>query len=826
MEDCYITKLINLTPVEIQAKLLKCLNIQKTPFLVSKKRNFFFKFLRENLLPYYYDIIKYLNSLEKTGLQLIDKKTKKIQKIKIRYVIRGSSSWYMDMMKDYINTPLSTQEILDTIMTICNKNPHLAASFTPQNWDISIFCNESDLPDVLHHVKNHFRSIATQIQQEQKIQTSVIAEEKYLDRLDIFSGVFVAICLSNNNFKQYKMFAEPDCNKLSDSSLFMVYATLHPVDNLANFNKKLFKHIVIKYKKASIYNSNKYTEPANFLNLHGRLLYVTTMDVDNVNRIQTKGIDIDTMRKQYIIDKEGVMNIALIFNQLICYWTDTFSPQLNPKMYPEQKDKNNIVKTYKYDSLFEDEFQYSTILSGLQNKVLSYSFSDKNNTSDLDKIDQVVITYFRPIINSIIIQLSEELAVYEKKYKEIQEIAVFIVGGDAFTRYIKSASTSDIDIKIIVTPVVKTQEKWFSLHIWKEIRKKIINTVSKYIVYLNYILKFTHNTTSQNLSPLFRLRSHDGIQSSKFYLFSIDVRTKHNVNVKCKEQFLTYKQYVHDLAILDISVSFDGMKHYKSNKITYMNTSPSTNLLDNYIHLPLTKFYNKKLPVASVDFLIEEIEHRYSDPVDLSNRFSAGLQKIQKDIIRYTDLSSIKRTKQQIDIITTNNIIDLYILFTLTGKTINPATKQPTPLLKLSNLASIYTSLFLHQIISRMNIAVDNRLTSKKKTTTKHPHKLLSNEQLEIQYNINDEFTFYNFKLPYNIFSSVYCNKFEKLRSICIALNKSKPYQPLPPTDNKPGLPIINCSDTTFKQLLNKLYGSNFSYKCVPFLPNLFNSSI
>lgn len=682
-----------------------------------EKRKFFFMY-RETLLSYYLVFIEKLNELQERKL--------------IYYMIKGSSAWFMNLMAGQ-RSVINSQKLFDKTVKMFGDEMD-AFAFLPQNWDITVFVDQNNLDDAFREISKIFRKIEKMMTE---IPKTFKFENKSLNKIEAFRGYYLALCtgakkatrFSESDMEKYEKFSDYVCQSIN--GFFFVWMNLIPLTNLQDTTEKLFRHISTNYQADMLSNSKI---KATFLNVDGLLLFNSILNSSDVNRASEKGFDIDKIRSKWIkdsIENSGGNIVSNYFN-LIKWWTDAFGSNTeNP--------------------IFVDKFQYQNILYTIQTELLSNLVVNDHDRNDI--IDVTLINLFRPIVNTLVIDLNNVFSKY--KHNVIEKIEVVIVGGDAFTRYIKQSSTSDIDIKVIVTPKIDVKDVWMPDDVWNDIQGIMTHVMSKYIVYLSYIYMGSRVS--------FRLRDIDVIKDKlrNFYLYSIDVRTIHNIQV---ENLGNLEEYRHELALFDAAIIFDRHRYYSNmNVINNLPTLVSPNLQEYYINLPVKKYKkNPLLPIATTEFLMADIEQTYSSKL-AKIRIAKG--KSNKDIVRYNAL------KDFITTINDNNKIDLFIVSTL----LNIGGERDVSTIKFINLVKIYSAIHSENIKEK---------------------KLLGKNK---------------FQMPFHMTESQYCFVNPEIRTICRSF-----------TEQIPELKIFDCMSAEFKNVMLGL-DSKIKYKCMNMSPQLFN---
>lgn len=766
-----IDKLIKIKEYDKRQKLInEFIKPKITSDFSIKKRNFFFQ-NRKQIIPYYYKLITKLNELEKDG--------------ELVYLIRGSSAWFNNIMNNIAKGKTYNIDSFDDMyhdFKTSIGNVNMVASLLAQNWDFSIFINKQKLKDVFKIINEYVGDIKKQMNKD-NINAQKISYNKDLDHLENFKGYYIALCLDNREYSKYQHFSDYVCNDISPYSFFAFWITLHPVENLNHIYDNFVKPITVKLP-ASIINCyepnitiqtekfpnpklqketikkranrteevSKYKKPrfnycemldstANFLNFKGLLMFTIFMDSKYLDRTSEKGINIDKYRIKWL-ENDNIKR-GIIYKELFEIWSNTFKDPL--------------------DCIFEDKWQLFNINDTFRNSILK-NIMNIDNSSSFDLIDTRLIEFYRGVINTIVIDLHRNITTYKDEY--IERIDVMIVGGDAFTRYIDKSKTSDIDVKVTVIPKKATEKTWMPDNIYEEIQQLVISILSKYIVYLNYTIKFSDIYTQ------FRLREWSDSKGGNFHLFSIDCRTIHNVKQLGNKTF-NLENYNHDLALLDVSIDFDNKRYYANDKtIEFMDVIPIKRFQCNYIDYNV-EIMNLKLPVASPEFLIKEMNKRYKDPYLLEKRFYVG--KIDKDIERYKTLKTNPRNFKE------NNVFDLFMASTLIREDKN--LDSPKSNFSIYYYGYLYSGLY--------NYRRNQKKTKLFKKKFKFPFSLSHSENCKYMYSIRPE--------------------------LCDFLDRKIKKE-------DPRLPLIYCKSTEFKNIINNII-PNFKFRCLNITPELFNTS-
>ena len=468
---------------------------------------------------------------------------------------------------------------------------------------------------------------------------------------------------------------------------------------------------------------------ANFLNHEGLALNSIFMESSGVDRRQEKKLDIDSMRLNAMLKNKTPEEMVVFYKSILEVWETSFmvwatggglemftllrtkgassevarlcverggwtlTPDIAvewcaaassgnaPGRVPGTEEANPPEKTYlsRYNYFFNDSYQYDAILNTIKKNILKYYMVDNDNMLNL--IEESLVSLYRATVNNIIIDI------YDKSrslvIEGVESVNIFIVGGDAFGRYIEEGKISDIDVKLIITPTPPKNPKkgrWKKIPVIDaNIKNAVINFISDilspYIIYLNYINKFVDK-------PTFRIRSYDAsAEASPYSLISLDCRGKIDPpDTGVTGFFLEY-------ALLDISIMYNYQQDDYTNYIHNSSCGYDIRLpgyLVDPVNMPQTPqvrpvvsslIQASSLPVANALFLLTELKNRYEIPASVEARFFAG--KIEKDILRYITLSEIiAKNKTYIPVILSRNTMDPFLwysmkLITKTEKVIN-----------------------------------------------------------------------------------------------------------------------------------------------------------
>jgi hypothetical protein len=687
---------------------------------VSKRFTFFRR--REKYTKYYLLYIYKLNSMQD----------------KLTYFVHGGEAWLRNILpQDYISITNSTDdtvEFIEKVMDKMDKNVLKGVSILPQNWDISIFCEESEyeniftelqqfvgmLDEMMNLDKNSSNSELTRKDEKAKTKkgkfnydkeknkftkyyTDNTADSGYctsvFNRKDFtpdFLGNPIILCRYkelNNGQNQDNMFRDSDCDgcdkKISGENnenpgFTIIWSSMHQIPNLDEFKTNYIQKItnvvpaaIILPKKISNMTLKKFiknfwkTGPKhqsktrkwykkqlsdsipdlklNFRELTCRMLSdvglmmnTTLMDSQNVNRSTTKKIDIDNFRMEMVLQEYKPEKILYGYKNLGEIWRNTFG----------------VWRDSDRKKFFHNDYEYMNMVKVINSKILSRTILPSGISKEIE-LETDTMTSHRAIINTIVIDLSNFFKTYV--HTDIYSVDVFIVGGDSWGRYIE-ARTSDIDIKVIVTPIDATKAKKHEItggwlipdNISAPVQWEIGRILSKYIVYLNYV--------SKNTERSYRLREYNSTKTdSPFYLMSLDFREYHNLS-----KYDLPKSYPYELPILDISTVFNDT----GSNYTEMYNNMPLNLsgLDKNLNLPnyisfkqyaLYNLVNMRLPVANKKFLKSDIDRMYKTSKSFQRRYYAN--KMRKDVTRYDLITASPNDNQN----TINNVIDPVISISL-----------------------------------------------------------------------------------------------------------------------------------------------------------------
>lgn len=603
-----------------------------------EKREFFFR-KRCAYISYY---VEFINALNSNG---------------IKYYIKGSSAWFANAREFlFSGYPGDINKAdCDSMMNFLHKNYKenipLIASFLPQNWDICIF---SDQPGIAREeIYGYLQDLARRMEkdpniipQKRKTRSKKTDESSILsiktntnnDGADTFNGGWISIC--SEEYKHGHKFKDFDdkivCTEPAETGRigFLIFwvAIYHiPVHHVHNFSHNFLNKLTVNLPSTLTDKEQKLN--AVFLNPLGLLLNTLYMKAGGVDRKIDKKLDIDNLR----MGSMGI-NKYEAYKQIHNIWINTFSEWT-------EKDIDILFGPIPYNSI-ENEIKKNILNNYITPEGISY----------LETIENSLVTEYRPTINNILIHMNYKLS--QTKFEGVESVKLFIVGGDAFARYITTDKISDIDVKLIITPHKKQGGKRpvIPSYIREEIVRFVTETISEYIVYLNYTGKFFDK-------PLFRLRNYDATkQDFPYNLISMDCRGNHDF-----PQADVYGFFL-DYAILDISIMYNNNKKSTEDYVWeipcrgelrlpgyLVSDAPKSEQVVKVLH-DLSD--SSKLPIASVPFLVKEMVDRYENPDSVEGRFFAG--KIEKDIQRYLSLKT-----QNVKLNDTYNIMDPFLFWTM-----------------------------------------------------------------------------------------------------------------------------------------------------------------
>lgn len=505
------------------------------------------------------------------------------------YLIKGSSAWCL-------NFPEAQN----------NSKTDISMAFTPQNFDIEIYVNETKLDDSIQDIYEKlylFTKIDTEGSSRRTRSSSRTKSILYTnlqlspnvevigDRApqihysiqprELFKSFPMSLCFELSDESQRKRFkggfTNTGCDGMSVNHHSMIYLTVIPIrdGDYRQFTEVYYPSITETFR-------GDFGE-VKALNQRGLLLYDTFIKT-GASRKMEKKIDIDSIRLKYMFDKV-VQNDSKRIRQAYI------------------EILNLINSTLKnYDNIFPDKYFFKNLnrvtIDNILDQYKQPQFPDGIRTF----LDGIVIRYFREYLNSLVIDLNRAMKEYYK------DVFTFIAGGDAFERYIKTGKIADIDIKVIMLYMLDVFKRQSSYR--QEIRNKInrimgiiMHILTKHLSILNTLLNdkncylekdlyslFTEECDKQDVSqfyrkygseslllcPLeskayFRIRTgdinyrntSDGVEGVK--LITIDYRKKFDLHLIVNNQPVQVP-YTYSLAIFDAPLNFKPVSESAFNE--------------------------------------------------------------------------------------------------------------------------------------------------------------------------------------------------------------------------------------------------------------------
>lgn len=349
----------------------------------------------------------------------------------------------------------------------------------------------------------------------------------------------------------------------------------------------------------------------HYLNALGLVTFATMI---SQSRLQDKGgIDVDRLRNEVVAK---VYPIADVYDQVYDNFHHVFHQC--PDVYTESVVNNMRLIAMKHRSVSVNAL--------------------------CDVFEMWLIEKLRPFINSFIAVTSQEI-----QEATHNDAFMFIVGGDAMRRYKKSISvTKDIDTKVYfslsktkaTTTKKKGVKKTKTAAPKKTNRTIVIDIVRKNMCRLiTYLIKYKGHIfadhpdgtlgfdkedngvtaaikfmTNNPANVQFRIREiKKSPLSLPVDLFSVDYRAYFQGTYKGVKFNLKY-----DVPILDVAIQQYDPEHYKKSDIVDQSSS---------------------IPVASLDFLIDDITSTYKNDTLLAQRVAG--KKRGKDMHRFYKLREI-----------------------------------------------------------------------------------------------------------------------------------------------------------------------------------------
>lgn len=395
--------------------------------------------------------------------------------------------------------------------------------------------------------------------------------------------------------------------------------------NLTPHKINLFnKHYLITYKGAyeerSFSPIKDITTIQTTLNRLNPLGMLTYSYLKTTNKEQEMGLNIDNYRQQFYFNKELRGNKQLIAKTL-----------------------KKIIETYNL--IFSNTLSYNKFfIKNLELLETKYSIPGYEDFSDF--IEKWFMSLFRKAINSFITEINNEL--FEK-----YGVRLFIAGGDAMRRFDNDISfTKDIDTKLYIGTVLDKKQE-------------IIDIIAVHIVKLrnyleeNYEKLLTVKTieVDRNGNNVEKILNYEDGTISFLYMNSDDgIANKYDVKLKIKEaqqQFRVREKkrtkiYPLDLYSIDFETTMIQSEIFNSSKPA-IEKKINISILDVVLQEePIKPHYLSvvdNVPVASLEFLIEDLETTYTTDERALARISSG--KYIKDIQRYNQLLKLYDNKME-----------------------------------------------------------------------------------------------------------------------------------------------------------------------------------
>jgi hypothetical protein len=554
------------------------------------------------------------------------------KKDNIAYLVKGSSAWNANFVHG-VNNGVSDDMKRDL-------SNHIA--FLPQNYDIEIYCPKDKIAEIIKEYYNrlvvyqnsYFGYIPLPSETEKIVtrgQAKKQKEQYGLPDVDTCIAISKNIILKNNkneidkecniipkieadeiilknvigmeNFKAYSLsfcvklkdeeyekfdkkgidklkeawrkYSDKDACSKKENFHFIFYITFHevPKDLWQTFKNDYYKEITTTINGT------------NYLNIYGLLYYANILRASVSSGFRSeKGLDIDTFRMDKLFDvltninKENKEQVQ-IRKQRIIDWEFRLYGFIN-----EFFGKNiDIWNTH----LLPSKFWLKNLNQAIVKKMMENYISESVPNGIIQRFDDIIIDFYRPILNAIIIDLNNQINSDTDDFKTKFPnwlVKIMIAGGDAFERYIPTGKIADIDLKVIIKSKLKVHKQSEETELLDYVRTKIFAILSKHICILQSMVRDCGNddimfqkavaqaqdffsSTCKDTKPVFkicpiydsngneikstfRLRNNyvekdDG--TLNFNLISIDYRKNFVVHYQGRNISYTY-----DLAILDV----------------------------------------------------------------------------------------------------------------------------------------------------------------------------------------------------------------------------------------------------------------------------------
>ena len=538
----------------------------------------------------------------------------------LAYLIKGSSAWYANFFLAQDRDLNVQTEIGDNV------------GFLPQNWDMEIYTKESQIETMFCKYYNLLLGYHRELidSQDENYETCVsfsknvkmyhnekkgkkkgrlipnacaltketrknkekVQNKKTCTNIELkdsigfenFRAYQLRFCVrikNNKNEDAWNKFNDKDVCEVAANFHLIFYITFHviPDDRFLDFKTRFFSHITREINGAI------------YLNHSGLLFYSTFIRANSGREFRKdKGIDLDNYRLEKLIDTITQTRVV----------NDQQKRQRAERVIEQYNRLYHLVNSFFEDQVFwkqyliPSDYWFGNIKQELVKTMLKNYWSPTIPNGIVQKLDDIFIDYYRPILNAIVVELANIInsgnkdSPLTKKFPNVT-FKVMIAGGDAFERYIPTNKIADIDLKIIMQPKTDA-DKEYKDEIILYVRQLIFAILSKHIVILNKMVEecanddvmfqsamkqsaekiITKNCDSDSLFKLcakinpetgtefktnFRLRNLPIYKSNlfTFNLVSIDMRKSFQVFYNDKKDPLSFK---YDLAILDVPFKF------------------------------------------------------------------------------------------------------------------------------------------------------------------------------------------------------------------------------------------------------------------------------
>jgi hypothetical protein len=391
------------------------------------------------------------------------------------------------------------------------------------------------------------------------------------------------------------------------------------------FNNKLLLYMEFSYEPHFDVKTFK-REFLNFPYLNAKGLFLFSQFI--INERKDKGINVDGLREKFLTNEitkgENPKKISEVMYDVALFYKIIFS------------DKSNIHKDF---------------LTTLYVKAVYQQYKEEEKR-DLNKLfTYVIMETVRPLINTCVSMLHHLL----KDKIDVYKAFLMISGGDAMRRYGDGiAPTNDIDTKVYFDKTLSKKKKIEFLNYitsfmvimvtmlnssYASMDQEFYNHVNKYNLYEIKIPKIKLGNNTNKQYNLFRLRYIEAYEEFPVDLFSIDLQfpvcIKTNTPlIDNQPELKTFMSIpIFDLVVQPITVSHENtIEKYRAH---YVNEFDDTNL-----------------PIASRDFLIEDIISTQTDEDKMRMRVSAN--KEEQDNNR---LTMLRESTQDEYITTLDNLL-------------------------------------------------------------------------------------------------------------------------------------------------------------------------